>query len=304
MAEVEGRLPAKKDDGHAFSTYCNTCPGVKGTAFCVDCHEYLCSDCTGYHQRLKLTKTHTLLTGEEFPSVSPPKRQDDKTMSIRKCPNHPNEKIKFYCEGHKTLCCVACNVLGHEQCTKAYIPDIAEDFKNGPEFQNLRTEMQDSDQLIADSLTEINTCLNVVGTLKAGEIEILKKYRTKIIKYLDRREKELQAEIQQIHDQDVALLHELQTQLKTRQSELMEMRTKLKSHKKNTSELYIAAKGVCSQLAQLQSSLQETAEKIGYRQYAISRDTRMEKMLENRAGFASVVHAGDELILGKLRKHT
>jgi len=117
-----------------------------------------------------------------------------------------------------------------------------------------------------DSLHEIEKCVKAVDILKASEIDKLKKYRAKIIEYLDRREKELQAEMQHIHDQDVALLHELQTQLKTRRSELKEMTTKLKSHEKDSSELFIAAKRVCSQLNQLQSSLQETRGKIGYRQ--------------------------------------
>jgi len=130
--EVEGRKLDASDVGSAPTMICNTCPGVKATAFCVDCHEYLCTDCTGYHQRLKLSESHTLLTGDEFPSVSPPQRQDDPTESIRKCPDHPNEEIKIYCQGHSALCCAACSVMGHKKCTKTYIPDIADDFRNGP----------------------------------------------------------------------------------------------------------------------------------------------------------------------------
>ena len=301
MDEVEGRKPEAIDVGPAPTMYCNTCPGVRATAFCVDCHEYLCFDCTGYHQRLKLTKTHTLLTGDEFPSVSPPQRQDDKTDSIRKCPDHPNEEIKFYCHGHSALCCVACNVLGHEQCTKMYIPDIADDFRNGPEFGQINTDMQGSDHLIVDSLAYIDECLKAVGTLKAGEMSMLKKYRAKINDYLDRREKELQAEMQHIHDQDLALLHELQTQLTTRQSELNEMRAKLETQEKNSSELFIAAKRVCSQLAQLQSSLKEVTETIGYRQYSLELDTKLKNILQDDSGFAGVqMITGEELDIGSI----
>jgi len=239
---------------------------------------------------------HTLLTGDTFPAGNPPKREEDKTKSIRKCSQHPNEKIKVYCQGHNTLCCVVCIMLQHEQCSKTYIPDIAEDFKTGPDYGKLNTDMQSSDQLIADSLSEIDKCLKAVGTLKAGELEMLKMYRERIIEYLDSREKELQAEMQQTHNEDVALLHELQKQLKTRQSELEEMRTKLKSYEDNASELFIAAKRTCTQLAVLQSSLEEITEKIGYRKYAIVRDTRMNTIIEDRTGFARV----DETILGKL----
>ena len=300
MDKVEGRKHAASDVGFAPKMFCNICPGVKATAFCVDCHEYLCTDCTGYHQRLTLTKMHSLLMGHEFPSVIPPKLLADKTEVIRKCPDHPNEKIKFYCQGHSALCCVACNVLSHEQCTKTYIPDIAEDFKNGPEFNKLNTDIQDSDKRIEDSLSEIDNCLKAVGTLKADEMDVFGKYRVKIIEYLDRREKELQAEIQHIHDQDVALLLELQTQLKTRQSELKMMREKLKSHDKNSSELFIAAKRACSQLAQLQSSLQEITEKIGYRQYSMMKDPRMETILQDNTGAATVDQIYGKICLSRI----
>jgi len=289
MDEIEGRTLEASDVGSAPTMFCNTCPGVRATAFCVDCHEYLCTDCTGYHQRLKLTKTHTLLTDDEFPSVSPPERKDHKTESSRKCPDHPNEKIKFYCQGHSALCCVACTVLSHEQCTKVYIPDIAEDFRNGPELEKLNTDMQCSDQLIVDKLAEIEKCLMEVDTLKVGEMHMLKMYRERIIEYLDRRENELQAEMKNIHDEDAALLHELQTQLTTCQSELKVMRTTLKSHEKNSSELFIAAKRVCSQLAELQSSLQETTGEIGYRQYSLELDPMLKNSVQDEAGFA-VVH--------------
>ena len=117
MDEVEGRTTEASDVGSAPTMFCNTCPGVNATAFCVDCHEYLCTDCTGYHQRLKLTKTHTLLTGDEFTSGSPPQRQDDQTECIRRGSDHSNEKIKFYCQGHSALCCVTFWVKNELKCT-------------------------------------------------------------------------------------------------------------------------------------------------------------------------------------------
>jgi len=141
--------------------------------------------------------------------------------------------------------------------------------------------MQGSDQLIVDRLAEIKKCLKAVDTLNAGEMVMLKM----LIKYPDRRKKELQAEMQQIYDQDVALLHELQTQLKTRQSELKEMTTTLKSHEKNSIELFVAAKRVCSQLVQLQFSLQQTRGKMGYQKYSIVQDMKMASILQDRGCF-------------------
>ena len=286
--EVQGRktlFVVNVGSTRARYRYCNACPSVKAISFCVNCHEYMCTDCTSYHRKITATRGHILLTGDEFPSREPPKPQD---ASITLCPVHKKEEIKLYCEKHDTLCCVVCNALKHEHCTKMYIHDIAENYRNRSEFGKLNTDIRESDQLIVDSLAEIEKFLKAVGTLKAGEMDVFKKYRAKIIECLNRREKELQDEMQHIHDQDVALLHELQTQLKTRQPELKEMRAKLESHEKDSCELFIAAKRVCSQLAQLLSSLHETRGKIGYQKYSIVQNTKMGPILQDKTGFASV----------------
>jgi len=301
MAEVEGRKPDAVNVEPAPEMHCNTCPGVQARSFCVDCHEYLCTDCTGYHQRLNALKGHKLLMGDNFPSVEPPQRQAKAPDTFVTCPDHPKEEIKFYCQRHEALCCGVCNVINHEQCTKAYIPDIANDFKSGPEFSTLNTNIQDTDQLIVKSLDDIDDCLKAVDAFKVDEIEKLRKYKAKIIEYLDRRELELQADMQQFHDQDVTLLQNLQRKMKTCQSVLSDMNERLKSHEKNSIELYISAKRASGQITNLQSSLQEMVEKIGYRRYSIVRDTRIETMLLDKAGFAGVELVGDEeLIYGKL----
>jgi len=280
-SEAEGRRRRAAAGVTAHTKNCSACPGVKALSFCVDCHEYLCTDCTSYHRRLGALRSHTLLTGDDFPSIVPPQR-------LTNCPDHPKEEVKFYCQNHNALCCVACNVLSHEQCAKSYIHDIAETFQTGSEYSKLRTDIQGSEQLMFKTLADIDNCLKAVKTLHTAEIETLKIYRTEINEYLDMRERELHAEMQRIHDRDVTLLHELQAQLKTHQKSLKNMKAKLKLHEKNSSELFIAAKRTFVQLDQLQSSLQKVTDTVGYQLYTIVRDPVMEKFLQNKAGFADV----------------
>jgi len=280
-SEVEGRRPGAAECGTNHTKNCSACPGVKALSFCVDCHEYLCTDCTSYHKRLGALKNHTLLTGSAFPSIDPPQR-------LTNCADHPKEEVKFYCLTHNALCCVACNVLGHEQCAKSYIHDIADTFQTGSEYSKLRTDMQGSEQLIFKSLDDIDNCLKAVKTLHTAEIETLRIYRAAINEYLDMRERELHAEMQRIHDKDVILLHELQAQLKAHQESLKDMEAKLKLHEKNSSVLFIAAKRTFVQLEQLQSSLQKLTDTVGYQRYSIVRGPVVENFLQNKAGFADV----------------
>ena len=286
-SEVEGRRP-RSARSTTHTKNCSACPDVKATSFCVDCHEYLCTDCTSYHKRLGALRNHMLLTGEHFPSIDQPKRQDDEKAIIAKCPDHQKEEIKFYCQKHNALCCVVGSVLDHEQCVKSYIDDLAETYKTGSEYCKLTADIRDSEQLIFKSLDDIDNCLKAVETLKADEMDTLKQYKAKIIEYLDQRERELQAEMQQMHDKDVSLLQELQAELKINQSDLNDIKAKLNLHEKNSSELFIAAKRACSRVVQLQSSLQKVTNSIGYQRYSIVRDTMVEKILQNKTGFADV----------------
>ena len=130
--------------------------------------------------------------------------------------------------------------------------------------------------------------MKAVEALKADEIEKLRKYRAAIIEYLDRRERELQTEMQQLCETDTVLLQELQTSLKACQSNLKAINTKLKSHEQNSCELFIAAKRALAQMTKLQSSLQEITEKIGYQRYSVMMDPRLQKIIEDQFGFADI----------------
>ena len=129
--------------------------------------------------------------------------------------------------------------------------------------------------------------MKAVEALKADEIEKLSKYRAAIIEYLDRRERELQAEMKQMCETDTVLLRELQTSLEACQSNLTDIGTKLKSHEQNSCEFFIAAKRALAQMTKLQS-LQEIAEKIGYQRYSVIMESRLQKIVEDHSGFADI----------------
>ena len=301
--EVDGRNPAVAESETSQAKHCSACPDAKATSFCVDCQEYLCTDCTNYHQRLGALRKHTLLTGENFPSGDAPKGQDDMTGVLEECHEHPKQEIQFYCRNHDALCCASCNVLYHELCTKTYIHDIAEDFKIGSELKKLNDDIHDCDKLIENGTMYVEECLKAVETLNAGEIEKLRQYKANIIEYLDRREQELRNEMQQYHDQDVAILQELPGKLKTCHSVLNNMRDKLKSNENNATKLFVLAKRTSGQMIRLQTTLQEVTQKIGYRKYSVVTDIRMKAILQDMSGFADVELSEGDLILVVLKSH-
>jgi len=293
MAEVDGRKPNQAVVGSAGAAiFCGPCGDVKATSFCKDCHEYLCSSCTRCHERLDITKHHQLLKGAQFP-FSYPTRQKMAldSESFEKCTDHPLEDIKIFCKTHHVLCCVACSFAMHEHCKKDYIPDIVQSYVAGAEYSKLQTDIQHLDQLGVQCQADIDRGMKEVDELNWNEVDKLKKYKEDIIKYLNMREKELIAEMQQLHDHDLSLLQDIQARLKTWQSDLINAKAKLQSHQQNTYKLFLTAKRTMALVDQLQGSLNDMQQQTRYQHYELVKDDRMEKILTDTTGLASLKSA-------------
>jgi len=288
MAEVGGRKPDPADVGSADAVmYCGPCKNVQATSFCKDCHEYLCSTCTDHHEKLGITKTHQLLKGAKFPSFYPT-RKGQTSESFEKCNDHPHEDVKLFCKTHNTVFCVACSVGKHKDCNKKYIPDIAQGYTTGTEYSKLQSDIQDLNTLGAQCQADIDRCLKEVNALNRGEVDKLKQFKTLINEYLNNREKELIAEMQQRCDRDTSLLQDIQARLKTWQSDLSDARAKLQSHQQSSYKLFITGKRIQPLVDQLQETLNDMQQQTRYQHYELVKDDRMVKILADKTGIATV----------------
>ncbi|KAK3610064.1 hypothetical protein CHS0354_032150 [Potamilus streckersoni] len=81
--------------------------------FCIVCEEYMCDNCAVYHQNMKMTKSHELITIEQLENNPENRIRFSEGFG---CPEHGNEDIKFYCRNHETACCGTCFFLDHKAC--------------------------------------------------------------------------------------------------------------------------------------------------------------------------------------------
>jgi len=298
MAEVDGRKPGPAGVGSAVM-FCGPCGDVKASSFCKDCHEYLCSSCTRCHERLDAIKHHQLLKGAQFPSTYPTRQKmASDSESFEKCNDHPLEDVKIFCKTHEALCCVACTAAMHEHCKKDYIPDIAQSYVTGAEYSKLQTDIQDLDQLGVQCQADIDRCMKKLDALNWDEVDKLKKYKKDIIEYLNKRETELIAEMQQLHGRDLSLLKDIQARLKTWQSDLSDAKAKLQSHQQSTYKLFITAKRTLALVYQLQESLNDMQQQTKYQRYKLVKDPSMEKILTDKTGVATLKEADFEVKIG------
>jgi len=293
MAEaMADSVNAGSDD--ASILYCQPCGNVLANAYCRDCSEYLCLNCTSVHEKLSITKNHVLLKGTKIPSFYQAKGKPFSLAgTFQKCSQHPNEELKLFCETHGSVCCTACNFAVHKQCDVIYIPDAAKDYKTGPEYRKLIDDVKGMEQLAAKYLTDIDENMKSVDKQEADQLAMLDKYRAEVIAFVEQRVKELSSQIKQLRNRNMASLKEQQSKSQKIEAKLSSTKTKLKACEQSPCELFAESKQTLSIVAQLQSELADIADKTHFQQYQFQKDTNMEAVLGNKAGLATL-----ELITG------
>ena len=103
MAKATGRVEA----------VCEMCSAGKAAAFCRHCAEFMCSDCTRSHQKMKVYASHTVSTFEDL------KKGGAKDIAVKEipppnCPEH-HEPMKLFCFDCNQLICRDCVLYDHQE---------------------------------------------------------------------------------------------------------------------------------------------------------------------------------------------
>lgn len=70
---------------------CSSCSDdISATSWCVECSEFICDSCVQAHQRLKITKDHTIKSKEEAVVDNQLASGSEKCLL---CPAHPQVNI-------------------------------------------------------------------------------------------------------------------------------------------------------------------------------------------------------------------
>ena len=91
-----------------YTLHCTNCEDESSaTARCLDCAEFLCSNCIHAHRRIRVTKDHRIVSLDTL--------QADKQSLHRPsfCPQHEDEMFMFYCLPCDGLICRECTILDH-----------------------------------------------------------------------------------------------------------------------------------------------------------------------------------------------
>ena len=184
MAKVEGKLEA----------VCESCSGGKAIAFCRQCTDFICAECTKQHDKLRVFSGHKVSLLEDL------KRGGAESIPLKevtppKCTDH-DEQMKIFCFDCNRLICRDCTVIDH----------------NGHNFNFLKKCAPESRKTLGDSLAPLRKVqADIAGAekkLNATEAQV------------DTQKNEICKSLEQSFDQLKALLDQRKAELVKKASAL------------------------------------------------------------------------------------
>ena len=188
MDSIDGAKGGHVSSEESFTIACDPCEydhiSKKAASYCQECAEYLCESCKTSHGKLKLTRSHTLLSGE----LMPPKRSAGEiaVLDTVLCSCMQN-KVSIYCKEHCSLVCVNCSALQHRRCKTSDIDEVSNDFD------------VDSTEETIDNLNELNETITALQESRENDLSNLsleakdcrdraKQFREELCRNLERME--------------------------------------------------------------------------------------------------------------------
>ncbi|XP_077977809.1 E3 ubiquitin-protein ligase TRIM71-like [Glandiceps talaboti] len=120
---------------------------------CIDCVVFLCDACTQTHKILPMTRTHFILTIEEYERAMV--ENPTSVLSPIYCSSHPDKQVQFYCDPCEQIICLECTVLDHprpeHRCI--YLTDAATNFTE--ELADIVGKVKEKGKLANNSKTVV-----------------------------------------------------------------------------------------------------------------------------------------------------
>ena len=202
MDSIDGAKGGHVSSEESFTIACDPCEydhiSKEAAAYCHECAEYLCESCKTAHGKVKLTRSHKLLSGE----LMPPKRSAGKMQVLDtvlcSCMDH---EVSIYCKEHCSLVCVNCRTLHHRRCKTSDIDEEILSF----DVDDTRTTIDNFNGLNKSISTLQESRENDLSTLSLGAENCrdrVKQFREELIAKLDSMEAKSLSDISILETQE------------------------------------------------------------------------------------------------------
>ncbi|XP_070200602.1 E3 ubiquitin-protein ligase TRIM33-like isoform X2 [Littorina saxatilis] len=122
------KTAATAEDGDGNEQKCTGCESNPASSYCLQCDDWLCSDCVTAHKRVRMTKDHQLTSLEEAVANKGGGAGPKAEVSMM-CRVHLKEKLTLFCEKCEVLTCRDCQLLNHQEHKYQFLTEAADSYK-------------------------------------------------------------------------------------------------------------------------------------------------------------------------------
>ncbi|XP_002741201.1 E3 ubiquitin-protein ligase TRIM71-like [Saccoglossus kowalevskii] len=196
---------------------CSSCDDIRiATSLCRECNEHLCDRCVSAHQRVRLTKEHTIVQlNDSFsftrssPFVTSPLQTVTQQLPTDRAPSyceiHEHEVLRLYCDTCSKAICRECTMQDHRGHSCVYLQDAVQNCKSitGRLLSDAKMGVRAMEESIA--MTQ-NMSERVEARTQAVATEVRSTIRRHILA-LEERERELLRRVEKIRQVKSKSLH-------------------------------------------------------------------------------------------------
>ncbi|XP_061111987.1 E3 ubiquitin-protein ligase TRIM33-like [Conger conger] len=183
---------------------CGGCGAVGAGGWCVECAEDLCPTCVSAHQRVKVTRLHTVLRLPENPPTG--------SFWTAYCPSHRREAARLFCQSCEELVCRICEQTLHKGHRFQFVMNAV--VKERAALKPLTEHVKQQRTQVRNSLSDLDRRLQDVNALRTQLNDELKDTVLRIRDALLKRALSLCLEVQELCLSEERKIRERQEALK------------------------------------------------------------------------------------------
>ncbi|XP_046430107.1 E3 ubiquitin-protein ligase TRIM33 [Neodiprion fabricii] len=201
-------LPENVKESGEEEKKCTSCrDNATATSWCVDCEEFICENCVLAHQRLKITKDHTIKPkGELTNDEECTKKGGKKIPGYLFCTVHSHEQLSLFCQTCDRLTCRDCQLSDHRDHKYKFIHEIAAETRTT--VSTLLKEVSYKRVLLKSAMKVIEDRQTLIIEKKKNLVQDITHMVVQLTNAINTRGKQLVMRLNEVCDQKQNTLNE------------------------------------------------------------------------------------------------
>ncbi|XP_050316343.1 E3 ubiquitin-protein ligase TRIM33 [Anthonomus grandis grandis] len=183
---------------------CSSCSDeAPASSYCADCSEFICDNCVQAHQRLKITKDHTIKSKED--GINELNALHNGAANLF-CSVHPHEKLSLFCETCDKLTCRDCQLIEHREHKYKFTNEIASEAKKY--ISDMLKDVGYKRALLTSAMKVIDDRQNLITEKKQALVKEITQLVVKLTQTISTRGKHLVGKLTEVCDSKQKTLQE------------------------------------------------------------------------------------------------